>query len=214
MACAAPDPAGAAGLLHLDDADQALANVAVGGVPATLGDDATDETEDPAAGAGRFGGGLAFSSAESDHVAWPVALAAQPALTVELWVKPEAASGAHDLLVSDDGRFAIRVTGVSSSTVRFSTTAIQETGGESFRVTSANVDADAWHHVLVSLQEPVLRLWVDGVRTERSDLQLGAPPGLAALQLGGDYDGALDEVWLAQAPIADDEAALARYCPL
>jgi len=51
------------------------------------------------------------------------------------------------------------------------------------------------------------------VRAEAAGVALGAPPDLAAVRLGGDYDGLLDEVWIAQAAIADDEAALGRYCP-
>ncbi|HMG53750.1 MAG TPA: LamG-like jellyroll fold domain-containing protein, partial [Kofleriaceae bacterium] len=75
----------------------------------------------------------------------------------------------------------------------------------------------AWHHVLVSVQPPALRLWVDGVRSEAGGVAPG-PSALDAIRLGGDgaaaYDGALDELWLAQTAIAEDEAALARYCPL
>ena len=214
VACAAPDAAGAVGLLHLDTADQLLANSAGSGVPAILGDNATEENDDPAAAPGRFGGGLAFNAGQNDDVAWPLALAPLPALTVELWAKPAATGGTDDLLVSGDGRFAIRVVGAGASLVRFSATAVPEGGGPSFRAMSGNVDAAAWHHVLVSLQEPVLRLWVDGVRTDRDGVQLGGPPLLAEVSFGGNYDGVLDEVWVAQTPIADDEAALARYCPL
>jgi hypothetical protein len=87
-------------------------------------------------------------------------------------------------------------------------------GGEIRTVTSAAVPANAWHHVLVSLAQPSLRLWVDGVRTEVATVELASPLALDALQLGGNYDGALDELWLAQTAIAGDEPALARYCPL
>src|SRR5205085_1699727 len=59
VACAAPDAAGAVGLLHLDDGSQSQAN-ATGGAAAFLGDDATAEATDPSAGAGRFAGGLGF----------------------------------------------------------------------------------------------------------------------------------------------------------
>jgi len=72
--------------------------------------------------------------------------------------------------------------------------------------------------VLASLQEPMLRLWVDGVRTELGNVQLDAPIALDALRLGGAggaaYDGALDELWVAQTAITSDEAALVRYCPM
>ena len=78
--------------------------------------------------------------------------------------------------------------------------------------------AGAWHHLLASLQAPALRLWVDGARTEVDTVQLAAPPALDMIRLGGDaataYDGALDEIWLAQTAITSDDAALARYCPL
>jgi hypothetical protein len=91
-------------------------------------------------------------------------------------------------------------------------------GGATRVATSAAVDASAWHHVLASLQAPTLRLWVDGARTEAADVQPATPIALDALRLGGDaataYDGALDELWVAQTAITSDEPALARYCPL
>ena len=213
VACAPPDAAGAAALLHLDDHGQALANAAPDGAPATLGDDLTDEAIDPAPAAGRFGGGLAFSAAEGDRVAWPLGLPAAPALAIELWVRPQALSGARDLLVSGDGRVAIRATGSGSQNVRISVSVVDATAGQTFTATSGNAGEDRWHHVLVSLQEPVLRLWVDGVRTEAAGVSLGGAPELATVRLGGNYDGLVDEVWIAQAAIADDEAALGRYCP-
>lgn len=220
VACNAPDPAGAAGLLHLDDTGQTLANAVPGGVPATLGDTIAVEPGDPAPlAAGRFGGALAFTAVEGDHVAWPAALAAMNDLTIELWAHPAAPAGARDLVVSGDGRVALRVTAASPSTVQFSVaTAEGGMAGQTRVVSSAAVAAGAWHHVLVSLQQPSLRLWVDGVRTEIATVQLAAPLALDALRLGGGaataYDGALDEVWIAQTAITGDEAALARYCPL
>ncbi|HEY6179155.1 MAG TPA: LamG-like jellyroll fold domain-containing protein, partial [Kofleriaceae bacterium] len=78
--------------------------------------------------------------------------------------------------------------------------------------------AGAWHHVLASLQAPALRLWVDGVRTDAAGVAAGVPEAFDAVRIGGAaataYDGALDEIWLAQTAITADEAALARYCPL
>jgi hypothetical protein len=72
--------------------------------------------------------------------------------------------------------------------------------------------------VLASLSPPTLRLWVDGVRTEKAMVTPATPPALDALRLGGDgptaYQGSLDELWLAQTAITSDEPALARYCPL
>ena len=62
-----------------------------------------------------------------------------------------------------------------------------------------------------------LRLWVDGARTEAAGVG-GTAAAFDAVRLGGSgataYDGALDEVWLAQTAITADEAALVRYCPL
>src|SRR4029077_557314 len=86
VACSAPDPTGAAGLLHLDDTGQVLANAVAGGAAATLGCGVALEPVDPAPlPAGRFGGALAFTAASSDHVAWPTTLPALPDLTIELW---------------------------------------------------------------------------------------------------------------------------------
>ena len=223
VACAAPVPAGAAGLLHLDDTGpmvQTLANAVTGGAPATLGDTTVGEPGDPALFAGgRFGGALAFTAAEGDHVVWPLALPAMPNLTIELWARPNASAGARDIAVSGDGRVALRATAVSPTAVQFSI-AIAEGGmaGQTRVATSAAVAAGAWHHVLVSLQQPTLRLWVDGARTEAGMVALGASLALDALRLGGSaaaaYDGALDEVWIAQTAITDDEGVLTRYCPL
>jgi hypothetical protein len=211
IACNAPDAAGAAGVLHLDDGGQSLANAVAGGASATLGDTADAEPSDPAeVAAGRFGGALAFTAAASDHVTWPVALPATNELSLELWADPASATG--DLVVSGDGAVALRVAAVSATTVRFSISIGDAT------VSSAVVAANAWHHVLASLSPPTLRLWVDGVRTENAMVSPATPPALDALRLGGDgataYQGSLDELWLAQTAITSDEPALARYCPL
>jgi hypothetical protein len=217
VACAAPAADGAAGLLHLDDTGQTLANAVAGGAPATLGDSDLEEPSDPSAlAAGRFGGALSFGGAA--RVAWPVALPAQPDLTIELWANPSSVAGARELVSSGDGRAFVRVTAVSPTTVRFSVSIVEAVGGATRTVQSAVVDAGAWHHVIASLQAPSLRLWVDGARTELATVALDTPVALDALRLGGTggaaYDGALDEVWLAQTAIASDEAALQRYCPL
>jgi hypothetical protein len=122
-------------------------------------------------------------------------------------------------VVSGDGRVALRVTAATPTTVQFSI-AVVEGGmaGQTGTVASAAVPAGSWHHVLASLQQSTLRLWVDGVRTEVGGVQLATPLALDSLRLGGSaagaYDGALDEVWIAQTAITADEAALARYCPL
>ncbi|HEX3760947.1 MAG TPA: LamG-like jellyroll fold domain-containing protein, partial [Kofleriaceae bacterium] len=219
VACNPPDATGAAGLLHLDDTGQTLANAVTGGAPATLGDTTAVEPGDPAPiTAARFGGGLAFTAAEGDHVAWPIALPAMPELTIELWALPAAPAGSRDLLVSGDGAVTLRVTAASPTTVQLSFAVTDPgPGGATHVATSAAVPAGAWHHVLASLQAPALRLWVDGVRTDATGVAPGAP-ALGAVRLGGAaataYDGALDEVWLAQTAITSDDAALARYCPL
>jgi large repetitive protein len=220
VACSAPGITDAAGLLHLDDTGQTLANAVTPGAPATLGDTAMIEPIDPApASGGRFGGALVFAVADADRVAWPLALAAMPDLTIELWSKPGSSPGARDIAVSGDGRVALRVTAASPTTVQFSI-AIAEGGmmGMTVVATSAAVAAGAWHHVIASLQQPALRLWVDGTRTEAGGVQLAMPLALDALRLGGmgaaAYDGALDEVWVAQTAITADEAARTLYCPL
>jgi len=220
VACGAPGTAGAAALLHLDDTGQALANAVTGGAPATLGDTLAAEAGDPAPlAAGRFGGALAFTATDGDHVTWPLGLGAMLELTLELWARPGSPAGARDVAISGDGRIALRVTAISPTTVRFSIAVAEGgAGGQTRTVASAVVAAGAWHHVLASLQGPALRLWVDGVRTEVAGVQLATPLAPGALRLGGAaataYDGVLDEIWLAQTAISDDEAALARYCPM
>ena len=218
VACSPPNAANGVGALHLDTADQSLPN-ASGGAPATLGDTAEPEPTDPTLqAAGRFGGALSFDAAANQHVEWPLALAAAPDLTLELWANPGAPSGARDIAVSADGRVALRVAAASATTVRFSISIHEGEGGVIRTVTSGTVAASAWHHVIASLQQPALRLWIDGARSELATVELTAPLALDALRLGGDgaaaYDGALDEIWLSQTAITADEPALARYCPL
>lgn len=218
VACNPPAAAGAAGVLHLDDAGQMLAN-ATGGAPATLGATPEAEPGDPVALAGaRFGGGLAFAAAAESHVTWPVALPATSELTIELWARPAASAGPRDLVISSDGRLALRVAAASDNAVVFSLAVSEGAERPARTVSSAAVAADAWHHVLASLSPPTLQLWVDGVPAELGGVELAAPLALDALRLGGAggaaYDGALDEIWLSQTAISNAEAALGRYCPL
>jgi hypothetical protein len=207
VACLAPDTLGAAGLLHFDVADQSQPD-AVGGAAATLGADATVEVGDPAAlAAARFGGGLAFTALDGDHVAWPIGLATMDALTVELWSQPGAPAGSRDVIATADAGFRIRVATASPSTVRF----VAEGGTPTAVTMSAPVAAGAWHHVIASIDGAMLRLWVDGVRTDTA-VQTSAA-AVDAIAIGGAYDGALDEIWLSQTAITADEDALVRYCP-
>jgi hypothetical protein len=218
VACAPPDPTNASGLLHLDVPDQDQPNAVAGGAAATLGDDSTVEPGDPAPiGGGRWGGALGFTAADVDHVAWPVGLPPIGEVTLELWARPNAPAGARVLAVNSDGRITLRSTAASPTTVRFSITVIRG-NGQARIATSAPVAADAWHHVLVGVEPPMVRMWVDGVRSETDQIQLGATlPTLTAWRLGGDageaYDGALDEVWFATTAVASDAEALPRYCP-
>jgi hypothetical protein len=214
--CAAPGPAGAAGVLHLDEADQTLAN-ATGGAAAVLGLDVTVEPSDPQSLPGRFGNALGFEILAGDVVTWPVGLPATNELAIELWVRPESVAGQREIFATADDRVALRATAVSPTMVQLSMT-IGETGGpgQQRTVTSAAVAAGQWHHVVVSLQEPMLWMWVDGVRTQLANVRPGTPLAFDGIRLGGagTFAGALDEVWLAQTPIVTDEAALTRYCPL
>lgn len=210
IACAPPSATGAAGVLHLDDTGQILGNAA-GGAQATLGDTAAAEPTDPGQGSGRFAGGLAFQAGQ--HVAWPAALGALPTFALELWSNPIASPGSQELWVTGDGRLALRVAAAGPGVVRYSVT-VQTMGMSTATTTSADVAAAAWHHVVVSLDEPVLRLWVDGIRTQTGGVMPGAGPAFDAVRLGGTYDGSLDEVWLAAVAITTDEAARSRYCPL
>ncbi len=207
IACAAPVAAGAAGLFHFNDAAQTQSN-ATGGAAALLGDAVAVEPADPAATPGRFGGGLAFTAAESDHVSWPAALGAAPIFAVELWSQP---GGAGTVVVSGDGRLEIRVTAAGAN-VKYAVT-VMDAGGTAFTATSANVAAGAWHHVVASLEEPTLRLWVDGVRTEKAGVATSGGPVLDMVTLGA-FAGALDEVWVAPTAVTTEADARGRYCPL
>ncbi len=109
--------------------------------------------------------------AEGDLAAWPAALGAVSAFTLELWARPDSLAGTRDVLVSGDGRVAIRVGRVSDNTVRFTATVI-DAGGTMYTASSGSVAAGAWHWVLVSLEQPNLRLWVDGTVTANASAQL------------------------------------------
>jgi hypothetical protein len=209
IACAAPGPEGAVGLFHFDDGGQTQIN-ATGGAAATLGDDANPEATDPSGGAGRFAGGLEFNGG---HVAWPAGLGATPAFTVEVWSNPTGVGGSQLVFLTADGRLSVRVASASPGTVRYSVTVVDSTDGNLTTATSAEVAAGAWHHVVASLDEPNLRLWVDGVRTQAGGVSLGGGPVLDNVQFGGGYTGNLDEVWVAQTAITSDDVARARYCP-
>ena len=206
--CAAPDATGAAGLLHLDTGDQSQANAVAGGQPATLGDTAMPEATDPMHVAqARFGGGFSFDAAQGQKITWPAMLGPTTALTIEVWSNPGAAAG--DLVVSGDNRAGLRMVAAAAGKVRFAITVANQT------LLSAAVPAGQWHHVLASFSEPSLKLWVDGVRTELDTVTLsGVPVALDSIVIGGSYGGSLDEVWIAQSAITDDNAALDRYCPL
>ncbi len=209
VACAAPDVAGAGGLLHLDDTGQALANAVVGGAAGTLGTDGTVEVGDPAATTGRFGGALVFAASESDHATWPLALGAGPDVTLELWTRPDAIGGSRTLLANSDDSLAIRINADTASTVKVAASVGAKT------VASGAISAGVWHHVVMSQTGGTLRLWVDGIRTE---IAAADPFTLDTLTLGGSaaaaYSGVIDEVWVGQTGTAMDESALGRYCPL
>ena len=218
IVCTAPDATGAAGLLHLDDTTQTLVNAVVGGAPATLGDTVQVEPADPAPVAlGRFGGALAFAASENDHVAWPAALGPTGALTLELWARPDVAIGTRDLVTSGDGTLAVSSVPDTATTVRISVT-LAQSGTATKVVTSAAVAAGSWHHIVVAMAAPDLRLWVDGVLTAATGVKAGTAPVLDALPLGGTgaraYGGQLDEVRVRQEAAATDDAALGSYCPL
>ncbi|HET9624352.1 MAG TPA: LamG-like jellyroll fold domain-containing protein [Kofleriaceae bacterium] len=215
VACAAPDAAGAAGLLHLDGAGQVLANAVPGGQPASLGDTpGPDATGEPTTTPGRFGAALAFLASDGDRVAWPAQLGASPEWTVELWTRPSATAGTHEL-IGVAGQLSLRAV-VTGTQAKLSLIA-SDAGGPNVVTSSNAVAAGQWHHVIASYKAPSLRLWLDGVRTQADGVTLTTPVALDALTLGGGaslpYDGALDEVWLAQTAITGDEAALTRYCP-
>jgi hypothetical protein len=210
--CDPPSVMGAAGLLRLDNGDQVQGNE-TGGPAATLGPTDQAEPQDPAfVATGRFGGALAFDPAQGDLVAWPLALGATPAFTFDVWVRPEPATGARDVLVTGDGRVAIRVSSDTADTVRFTATVVDNVGAQ-HSVTSASYPARQWHNVVASHQDPTLRLWVDGDRSENTTALMATSPSFDALRLGGNLLGQLDEIWVAQGALTTDDAVLGRYCP-
>ncbi|MGE0550746.1 MAG: LamG-like jellyroll fold domain-containing protein [Kofleriaceae bacterium] len=220
VACEAPAPAGALGLLHLDDGtSQVLANAVANGASATLGTTIDPEPADPAALAtARFGGGLSFNAGESDQVTWPITTILDESFSLELWARPTALAGTRDLLVSADERIALRVVAAPNNMVRFSLAVREGVVVETFEdVVSAPVAAGQWHHVIGSLDEPQLRLWVDGVETDTNGINLGPAAVIQDVRIGGGamgFGGDLDEIWLSETAITNADMALERYCPL
>lgn len=206
VACDAPAPTGAAGLLHLEDGGQTLANDA-GGAAAVLGTTTDPEAVDPAFAAARFGMGLSFTAGDGDVVTWPLMLGTQQELSIELWVNPGALSGTRDIAVSGDGRLGLHVEQATSSTVRFVVTSV-DGQGVTTRAASSPYPANAWHLVAVSLSPIAAGVIVDGdvfmQQVSRNDVTVDT------LRIGGTFGGVLDEIWVATAGYAD---ALARYCP-
>jgi hypothetical protein len=213
IACGAPDPAGALGLLHLEDNAQTLAN-ATGGASAMLGPTDQPEPADPSFANARFGLGLAFSASEGDIVGWPLMGGATSAFTLGSWVDP-AASPAN-IAASGDGRIALKVAAADSTTtiVTFSATVI-DSGGTAHTVTSAkSYPVNSWHQVIASLSEPTLRLWVDGDRSEIGNVSLGTAASLDMITLGGVLQATIDEVLVSQSATTSDDTVLAGYCPV
>ena len=172
IACAAPDPNGALGLLHLDDSGQQLAN-ATGGAGATLGLFDTPEIANPSSAPARFATGLAFESGEGDIVAWALGGGASTSnLTIELWARPDALPGSRDVLANGDESVVLRVRRMGPDRIRF----IADDRVHQ-RVVGHRA-AETWHHVLVSLSPRSLRLWVDGDRTEENDVTQAGSPSL------------------------------------
>jgi hypothetical protein len=206
VVCNPPSAAGAFGLFHLDaGAGPVASNSATGGIDAVLGDEQSDEPDDPSwTGGGRFGGALDFVAAEGDHLSWPAGETGVGDLAIELWARPDAVTG--DLLASADASVELRVE-ASSGQVRFAATL------DGVTVTSALVAAGAWHHVLVSNDGTDLVLWVDGVRSAAG---AGAIDGvdLSSVTIGAGFAGELDEIYLSETAIAGDAEARGRYCPL
>ncbi len=211
VACAPSDPTGADGLLHFDNWTQLQPSATLGPM-ATLGLVDVLEPVDPLPTSGRFGSGLLFDPNEGDLVSWPLALGAVSDLTAELWVRPDALDGTRDVLVSGDRRFAVYVSQVTATTVAFSVTV--SAGLDRYTVTSPPVPAGEWHWVLVTVNEPRLRLRVDGTTTTTTDIRLTPRLRIDDLRLGGNFGGALDEVYVGQTAFMTDDVALARYCPL
>jgi hypothetical protein len=206
--CAPPDATGAAGQLHLDDNAQVLAN-ATGGASATLGPTADPEDADPAFVPGRFGTGLDFTPGQADSVQWPVALGTQATLSTELWVQPAALSGTRDVITSDDGRYALRVT-LDGGSVRFSGT-VTDSAGLMTTVTSDLVAASTWHMIALSQTPSLLTLLVDGVVTSmtlaRTEITFDV------LRVGGTFGGLVDEIWIATTAYTSADE-LPRFCPV
>lgn len=198
-ACAAPDPTGAVGLLHLDDTGQTLANAVAGGAGATLGDTAMAEPTDPMSTAGRYGNALAFQVAKSQHVAWPLGGSASAAsLTFEY--KAGGSSKAGTLFATGDGGLVVAVDAAGAISA----------AADGATAKSAATTDNAWHHVAVAVDSASIRLYVDGVKTTVA-VGTAAPIAFTSVTLAG--DGTLDEVWVASTAFASDDAALATYCP-
>ena len=115
------------------------------------------------------------------------------AFTVELYVRPDAAAGSRTIFATGDGRLQIRVTGGT----QISVSVVDSGGAASFTATSSALAAGAWHHVVASLAEPTLRLWVDGARFESGGVSLDGAISFDVMRIGDGVVGTVDEVRVA-----------------
>jgi hypothetical protein len=124
----------------------------------------------------------------------------------EAWVQPTTLGGTRDIIVSGDGRFALRGT-VEGSNVRFTAT-VTGTDGVMQVMTSELYPAGAWYLVAIAASENGQVLVVNGDRYENTIPRIEF--AIDSLRIGGGYGGLIDEVWVS----AFGYDPLPRYCPV
>jgi hypothetical protein len=170
----------------------------------------------PAATTGYIGGGYMFTAASSHFVDLDPDTLLGPTFTVSIWVRPGASTGfvtAFGVAISaaSSRNVASIMVGPSPNHAWFEST---EAGNGDFLSGGPDLRDGMWHHVAITWNGSIKRLYVDGtqVATETTPLTTGGGP----TSFGADYDanvatnfypGALDELRIYSRALSAAEVA-------
>jgi hypothetical protein len=151
------------------------------------------------AGAGRYGGALAFDGV-NDWVTVndTAALDLTTGLTLEAWVNPSAVSSWRGVLTKEQpGGLAYALYGANGAS---RPAGFADIGGEIEIGATANLAIDVWTHVAVTYDGTILRIFVNGAQVS-TRAQTGAiTTSTGALRIGGNgiwgefFQGRIDEI--------------------
>jgi len=202
-------------LWHLDDgAGETIADASGNGRDLQLGADAAVDVADPQWTDGRFGGGLAFTNADSDYATRNANgnAFADNQLTVEFWVRSDADNYAQVFTAGFINCFVAMVD--NGAGIEFGIG-----DGNNWSIMRGEqpvgtLNDGAWHYVAATFDGFMMRTYVDGLETgsEAAKVVLAAPDDY---KLGGRpantfLEGDMDEVRLSDIARAGEEIAAAH----